>query len=256
METTILTAAQKQWVDAVWNKLDGKLATVALRSKNKLPFQTTDPVHNNMAESNIHRWTNGFWPGLMWLMYAGTGKDVYRETAETGEGLLDKAFDEPEKLSHDVGFMWKLASGPNYLLTGNEKSWQRMRRAADHLMGRFNPVGEFIVAWNGDRKGSPLSGVTIIDTMMNLPLLYWASREYTDPRFKYVAMKHAGLKKECGDLARKSEELILKEWRLYGHVHENYSAIDGLGCSLHSSDKFYHWGGLLAYIALDNAEAL
>ena len=48
------------------------------------------------------------------------------------------------------------------------------------------------------------------------------------------------------------QELILKEWRLHGHVHENYSCYDGLGCGLHSSDKFYHWGGLLAYIALDN----
>lgn len=191
METTILTTAQTQWVDDVWKKLDEKLAIVALRSKNKLPFQTTEAIHNNMADSKIHCWTNGFWPGLMWLMYAGTGKSVYKETAETGETLLDKAFDTPENLSHDVGFMWKLASGPNYQLTSNEKSWQRMRRAADHLMGRFNPVGEFIVAWNGDRKGSPLSGCTIIDTMMNLPLLYWASREYTDPRFKFVAMKHA-----------------------------------------------------------------
>ena len=86
---------------------------------------------------------------------------------------------------------------------------------------------------------------------------YWRGRVWAPTNYlAYVAMKHAGLKKECGDLARKSEELILKEWRLYGHVHENYSAINGLGCGMHSSDKFYHWGGLLAYIALDNAEVL
>lgn len=187
----MLTTAQQQWIDEVWNKLDDKLAVVAVRSRKKLPFQTWDPVHNNMAESNIHCWTNGFWPGLMWLMYAGSGKEVYKETAETGETLLDAAFDEPEKLTHDVGFMWKLASGPNYQLTGNDKSWQRIRRAADHLMGRYNPVGEFIRAWNGDRKSSALAGCTIIDSMMNLPLLYWASEENSDPRFKFAAMKHA-----------------------------------------------------------------
>jgi len=78
----------------------------------------------------------------------------------------------------------------------------------------------------------------------------WAPTNY----LAYVAMKYAGLKKECDDLARKSEELILKEWRLYGHVHENYCCYNGLGCGLKHSDRFYHWGGLLAYIALDNEE--
>ena len=76
----------------------------------------------------------------------------------------------------------------------------------------------------------------------------WAPTNY----LTYAAMKHAGLKKECDDLTRKSEELLLKEWRLHGHVHENYSGYDGMGCGKWNSDKFYHWGGLLAYIALDN----
>ncbi|MBP3324703.1 MAG: hypothetical protein J6M16_11000 [Clostridia bacterium] len=78
----------------------------------------------------------------------------------------------------------------------------------------------------------------------------WAPMNY----LAYTAIKHAGLKKECDDLAAKSEELLLKEWRSQGHVHENYNAYDGMGCNLKRSDKFYHWGGLLAYIALDNEE--
>ncbi|MBQ6053657.1 MAG: hypothetical protein IJL30_10320 [Clostridia bacterium] len=82
---------------------------------------------------------------------------------------------------------------------------------------------------------------------------YWRGRIWAPTNFLvYIAMKHAGLKKECDDLAKKSEELILKEWRLHGHVHENYSGDDGMGCGVNNSDKFYHWGGLLAYIAIDN----
>ena len=76
----------------------------------------------------------------------------------------------------------------------------------------------------------------------------WAPMNY----LTYISLKHAGLKKECNDLADKSEELLLKEWRLKGHVHENYSCYYGMGCSLKRSDKFYHWGGLLSYIAIDN----
>ena len=82
---------------------------------------------------------------------------------------------------------------------------------------------------------------------------YWRGRIWAPTNYlAYAAMKYAGLEKECDDLARKSEELILKEWCLHGHVHENYSGYDGMGCGKWNSDKFYHWGGLLAYIALDN----
>ncbi|MBQ4627675.1 MAG: hypothetical protein IJB44_01220, partial [Clostridia bacterium] len=82
---------------------------------------------------------------------------------------------------------------------------------------------------------------------------YWRGRIWAPTNFlAYIAMKHAGLKKECNDFADKSEELLLKEWRMHGHVHENYSGDNGMGCGVGNSDKFYHWGGLLAYIALDN----
>lgn len=57
----------------------------------------------------------------------------------------------------------------------------------------------------------------------------------------------------CRDLAEKSASLILKEWRKYGHIHENYSGDDGWGCPNPRSDKFYHWGGLLTLIALIEA---
>ena len=69
----------------------------------------------------------------------------------------------------------------------------------------------------------------------------------------YAAMKQAGLKKECNDLAEKSEALLLKEWRSHGHVHENYCANTGEGCNSASSDKFYHWGALLCIVAMAEA---
>ena len=85
--------------------------------------------------------------------------------------------------------------------------------------------------------------------------VYWRGRIWAPTNFlAYIAMKHAGLLRECADLARKSEELLLQEWRLHGHVHENYRGDNGIGCDGAKSDKFYHWGGLLAYIALDCEE--
>ncbi|MHB1154445.1 MAG: MGH1-like glycoside hydrolase domain-containing protein [Eubacteriales bacterium] len=82
---------------------------------------------------------------------------------------------------------------------------------------------------------------------------YWRGRIWAPTNYlAYIAVKHQNLDKVCDDLADKSEELLLKEWREHGHVHENYSGIDGWGCGVGNSDKFYHWGGLLAYIAIDN----
>lgn len=192
----IWNAKEKLWIDELWQKLDDKLQVVAERSRGKIPFQSEDGMHVDMQQGSIQYWsinwwTNGFWPGLMWLMYAETHKEVYKETAKVGEELLEPGLMRPERLSHDVGFVWKLASYPNLALTKNRKSWQRLRLAANHLMGRFNPIGEYIRAWDWGNSKSEKAGVTIIDTMMNLPLLFWASEDAEDPRFRFVAMKHA-----------------------------------------------------------------
>lgn len=134
---------------------------------------------------DIFWWTNGFWPGVMWLMYLISGNTQYRTEAEHAENMLDEALRGFEHLHHDVGFMWYLSSGVNYRLTGNEKSLRRTRLAAEFLMARFNPLG-FIRAWNEDK-----AGWAIIDTMMNLNLLYWASEYTGDPRYRLTAMRHA-----------------------------------------------------------------
>ncbi len=187
----ILTNEEKKWAEEEWKKLDEKLSVVSKRSMDKIPFWSHDGKHDDMTKTNIHCWTNGFWAGLMWLMYTGTQNEEYKKVAENSEKLLDRALAEPERLSHDVGFMWRLASGTPSDVSGDEMSWKRMRRAVDVLMARYNPVGEYLRAWNWGETPGEKAGWTIIDTMMNLPLLYWASRETQDPRFKFAAMKHS-----------------------------------------------------------------
>lgn len=176
----------RAWIDETWEKLDKKLKVVSERSKNKIPYTTVNGVHNNMAEDDVTWWTNGFWAGLMWLMYADTKDAHYRDVAERAEELLDAAFGEYDKLHHDVGFMWFLSSGTNYRLTGSKKSRLRALYAADLLASRYNSEGRFIRSWNGDQ-----TGWVIIDSLMNIPLLYWSSEEHNDPRYRYIAENHA-----------------------------------------------------------------
>ena len=103
---------------------------------------------------------------------------------------MDRCFEEFYGLHHDVGFMWLPTSVANYKVTKNPESRKRALHAANLLAGRFNLAGGFIRAWN-DVEDYDTRGWAIIDCMFNIPLLYWASEETGDPRFKQIAMKHA-----------------------------------------------------------------
>ena len=183
-----MSVLNEKWIDEVWEKLDKKLSRIATEKKSTLPYTTgAGKIYDDMVVKDVTWWTNGFWPGMMWLMYDATKREIYRETAETAENLLDEAFKKYDKLHHDVGFMWHISAGANYRLTGNKESYVRNMYAANILAGRYNLKGKYIRAWNGEEP----KGYAIIDCMMNIPLLYWASRETGDDRFKNIAMSHA-----------------------------------------------------------------
>ena len=183
-----LIEENREWVEHVFEKLNAKLSRTAVKSRNKIPYSVKDGVHTDRA-NNITWWTNGFWGGLMWLMYEATKNPDYLETARVSESLLEKGFEEIDGLHHDVGFMFHLTSGASYRLTGDKRSRKNNLLAAMMLASRFNIKGEFIRAWNIENS----EGWTIIDSMLNLPLLYWASEEVKDERFKYIAVAQADM---------------------------------------------------------------
>lgn len=176
----------KEWIDSTWKKLETKLQRTAVKSRDIIPYTTVNGQH---IQKSLDWWTNGFWGGIMWLMYNATGNDEFRKTAEHTEELLDGLFDNYKILHHDVGFMWHLTSVASYRLTGNEKSMNRGLFAASLLSSRYKLDGGFIRAWNNDCA----KNWSIIDCLMNIPLLYWASKELGDDRFKQIAMKHADM---------------------------------------------------------------
>lgn len=176
-----------EWIEKTWEKLDYKLSKVTLRSKEKLPYTTINGVHDDKKHTEIDWWTNGFWGGLNWLMYKGTGKKVYSETAVNSENILRQNFDKCYLLHHDVGFMFHLTAGLDYKITKSKNAFNTNYLAAMCLMSRFNLKGKYIRAWND----STATTWSIIDCLMNLPLLYWASEQLDDDRFIQVAKAHA-----------------------------------------------------------------
>ena len=182
--------ANIEWIDSTWGKIDKKLQKVAVRSRNKLPYTVDENgVHNDYSQDKIWWWTNGFFGGMMWLMYAETKNDTYLQTAKVQGNLVNKIFENYNWLDHDVGFLWHLTSGAQYRITGNLKARTANLLAAASLASRYNINGKFIRAWNGQDS----ENLTIIDCLMNLSLLYWASDEVKDNRFSLIAKSHADM---------------------------------------------------------------
>lgn len=184
-----LNNTQKIKFNEIFNQLNKKLSHTAIKSYNKLPYTTIDGVHDDKSINAPAMWTNGFWPALMMLMYSVTKNEQYLKTARKAGDLLDTALFDYWGLNHDVGFMWDISSGADWRLTKNPTQKNRFLIATNHMMGRFICDGGFFRAWNDE--GS--EGWAIIDSMMNLPLLYRASLELNDDRFKMAAMKHADI---------------------------------------------------------------
>ncbi len=178
----------EQWIQSAFEKAVIKFekGTAIAKKQNILPYMGAKDAFLPSPFDDNSWWTGGFWPGLMWQLYHATGKACFMEEALRAEKLLVSEIMRFEKLHHDVGFMYLLSCGAHYKLTGDKAAYTNTLHVANLLAGRFNPEG-FIRAWEGDDK----KGYAIVDCMMNLPLLHWATRETGDPRFQKIACIHA-----------------------------------------------------------------
>jgi unsaturated chondroitin disaccharide hydrolase len=179
-------AEDRRWADLVWEKIIVKMSAQCDRLGSSVPYAAINGRYTDKMTDNIFWWTNGFWPGMLWIMYHAAKEDKYLKAARAIEERLDAALAGFEGLHHDVGFMWTLASVLDWRLTGDNIARIRALHAANILAGRYNPRGRFIRAWNRD-----CTGWIIIDCMMNLSLLYWAGEQLQDPRFAFIAADHA-----------------------------------------------------------------
>lgn len=134
-------------------------------------------------------WTCGFYGGILWYMYKLTGEEKYLELAKKSANRMEMGLIEYVEMSHDVGFQFLYTNVADANITGDNASKIRALHAATILAGRYNPVGKFIRAWNDNPYidgGENKTGYVIIDCMMNIPLLYWASEVTGDPRYSQI----------------------------------------------------------------------
>jgi unsaturated chondroitin disaccharide hydrolase len=145
-------------------------------------FTEADNKTGEWKQQNGFFWTGSFWTGELWQLYAITHDEKYRRWAELWTSRLTGK--EAEQ-NHDAGFLYFYSSVAGYKLTHDTHLRESALRSAQRLESLFNPATHLIPAWglNGDDS--------IIDTMMNLQMLWWASDETHDPKWRDIGLKHA-----------------------------------------------------------------
>lgn len=136
-------------------------------------------------------WTSGFWAGQLWYAYEFDDKPELKEAAERFTSELKPLAYEPV-IDHDLGFQIFNSFGHGYRLTGNELYKEVVLAAADSLATLYNPAVGTILSWP-----RPVPNMewpqhnTIIDNMINLELLFWASKNGGADSLYDIAVKHA-----------------------------------------------------------------
>ena len=156
---------------------------------------------------HIFTWMQSFATGMALWAYEDTKNPELLKWAEQFKAAYrSKVFDTPMETMHDVGFLYSPYAVMLYNITGDEEYKEIGVKAADALAMRYEPRGGYIRAWGRmdyktpdyvdavlakDHFFTESRGLAIVDCMMNLPLLFWASEVTGHPFYKRIAMMHA-----------------------------------------------------------------
>ncbi len=140
----------------------------------------------NLVLVNTRDWCSGFFPGNLWLLYEFTGYKHWRDVALPFTTAMEA--ERTNGGTHDLGFMVYNSVGNAYRLTHKEHYKDVIIEAARTLMTRFNPKAGVIKSWDGRKEWQyPV----IIDNMMNLEMLFEATKLSGDSSFYKTAVIHA-----------------------------------------------------------------
>ena len=167
------------------NFLCQQLERDSLTFKDSLRLKPASEELGDRRLCGVHDWTSGFFPGTLWYTYELTGDETLKKEAINYTSLLNSV--RHYTGTHDLGFMINCSYGNALRLTKNDTIASVMIETADNLCNRFdNSIGA-IRSWDFGTWNFPV----IIDNMMNLDLLFTASKMTGDSKYKDIAITHA-----------------------------------------------------------------
>lgn len=162
-----------------------------------LPADTTVMPRNIQGDARewacrpvcAEEWCSGFWPGVLWYDYEYSQDPAIRAAAEQSTRSLAPILQQPV-YDHDLGFLIYCSYGNAYRLTGDDAYRKAIVNAADSLATLFNPAVGTLLAW--PRHVKDFGGHnTIMDTMINLEMLFFAAKNGGNPYCYDIAVSHA-----------------------------------------------------------------
>ncbi len=148
------------------------------------------PATAELPPGSNYGWTTSFWTGMLWLAYELTGNQKYLETAKVHTQSFKNRLESKIHIdTHDLGFLYSLSCVADYKLTKSQVARDTALGAANHLMTRYWEKPGIFQAW-GSLNDPKQKGRTIVDCLMNMPLLFWASQETGDSKYATAAHQH------------------------------------------------------------------
>ncbi|SHJ19148.1 unsaturated chondroitin disaccharide hydrolase [Clostridium amylolyticum] len=200
--------------------MDQDMMTEALRQcieKIKINMENFSEKFPHVSEQNVYMpqkndlWTSSFWPGMVYLAYCCFKDEALMKYKDKWLDSFEERLNDKSSDTHDLGFLYTLSCVSLYKIEGNERAKGLALRAAEKLISRYNEEGRYIKAWENESASIDL----MIDTMMNIPLLFWSSEVTGDKKFREIAVKHA---------ITSSKHLVRKDGSTYHICPYDYSA--------------------------------
>lgn len=178
----------KKLLKTISNSYIASAAQYKLMMKQLGPEQfpkSFDAKTGKSDNSNSGWWCSGFYPGTLLYLYEQTKDASLLTEADRILGVLKK--EQFNKSTHDLGFMMYCSFGNALKIDPKPEYKEILINSAKSLVTRFDPKVGCIKSWNGKKNDF----LVIIDNMMNLELLFWATRETGDSSYYKIAVTHA-----------------------------------------------------------------